>query len=119
MKSRIKELLKERGMTMAELASIIGTTQTSISRMLGENGNPTYDTLMKVAEALKVGMSDLFINDSNTITCPRCGAKFDFRKEEEQTMDQLTFTFSVGLILAIAFLVFLYTKAGQKWLDNL
>ncbi len=81
MKSRIKELLKERGMTMAELASIIGTTQTSISRMLGENGNPTYDTLMKVSEALKVGISDLFINDSNTITCPKCGAKFELKED--------------------------------------
>jgi len=34
-------------------------------------------------------------------------------------MEQLTLTFSVGLVLAGAFLVFLYTKAGQRWLDNL
>lgn len=34
-------------------------------------------------------------------------------------MEQLTFTFTVGLILAGMFLIFLYTKSGQKWLDNL
>lgn len=76
MKSRIKDLLKERGMTMSELASIIGTTQTSISRMLGENGNPTYETLMKVSEALGVEIHELFAVDSNTIRCPKCGARF-------------------------------------------
>lgn len=81
MKSRIKELLKERGMTMSDLASIIGTTQTSISRMLGENGNPTYDTLMKVAEAFGVEIQELFVNEKNTIICPKCGARFELKEE--------------------------------------
>lgn len=83
MNSRIKELLKERGMTMSELASIIGTTQTSISRMLGESGNPTYDTLLRISDALGVGISELFVNESNSITCPKCGAKFDLREDEK------------------------------------
>lgn len=81
MKSRIKELLKERGMTMNDLASIIGTTQTSISRMLGENGNPTYDTLMKIADAFDVDISDLFFKNTNKIICPKCGAKFELKEE--------------------------------------
>ena len=76
MKSRIKEILKERGMTMSELASVIGTTQTSISRMLGENGNPTYETLMRISEALGVGISDLF-TEGKTIPCPYCGRSID------------------------------------------
>ena len=84
MKSRIKDLLKERGMTMSELASIIGTTQTSISRMLGENGNPTYETLMKVSEALGVEIQELF-SESKTLPCPHCGKPIDvslLKKEE-------------------------------------
>lgn len=76
MKSRIKDLLKERGMTISELATLIGTTQTSVSRMLGENGNPTYDTLVKISEALNVGFTELFESESDSIICPRCGAKF-------------------------------------------
>ena len=76
MKSRIKDLLKERGMTISELATLIGTTQTSVSRMLGDSGNPTYDTLVKIAEALNVGFTELFESESDSIICPRCGAKF-------------------------------------------
>lgn len=76
MKSRIKELLKERGMTMSDLASIIGTTQTSISRMLGESGNPTYDTLMKIADALGVSLTELF-SDNKSFPCPYCGKPID------------------------------------------
>lgn len=34
-------------------------------------------------------------------------------------MDQLTFTFTVGIVVVGALLAFSYTKAGQKWLDNL
>ena len=81
MKSRIKDLLKTRGMTMSELASIIGTTQTSISRMLGENGNPTYETLIKVSEALGVEIQELFAVDTNTIRCPKCGARFELKED--------------------------------------
>ena len=44
MESRIKELLKEKGITISNLAEQIGTTQTSLSRALGDNGNHTYET---------------------------------------------------------------------------
>ena len=66
-----EELLKERGLTMNDLAASIGTTQTSISRMLGENGNPTYETLVKVASALGVDIKELF--GPSSIPCPHCG----------------------------------------------
>lgn len=76
LKGRIRWLLKERGMTLNDLASVIGTTQTSISRMLGENGNPTYDTLERIARALNVSIQELFANEHNTLICPKCGARF-------------------------------------------
>ena len=76
MKSRIKELLKSQGLTISELAMMIGTTQTSVSRMLSEDGNPTYDTLVKIANALHVEIQELFSNDKNILTCPKCGARF-------------------------------------------
>ena len=76
MKSRIKELLKSQGLTISELATMIGTTQTSVSRMLSDDGNPTYDTLVKIANALNVEIQDLFSNDKNILTCPKCGARF-------------------------------------------
>lgn len=81
---RVKCLLKERGITMSELASIIGTTQTSISRMFGENGNPTYNTLIKVSEALGIEIRELFAEEpTDTIRCPKCGARFVLDEKEE------------------------------------
>lgn len=82
MESRIKELLKEKGITISDLADKIGTAQTSLSRALGENGNPTYETLNKISKALGVDMSELFKNsDTNTITCPKCRTKFKMLEE--------------------------------------
>ena len=72
MESRIKELLKERGITISNLAEKIGTTQTSLSRALGENGNPTYETLSKIAKVLGVDMS---------LTCPHCGKEINIKVE--------------------------------------
>lgn len=60
MKYRIKELCKEKDITLEELAKAINTSQSSISRIITGNGNPTMETLKKIAEALKVKLSDLF-----------------------------------------------------------
>ncbi|WP_368337033.1 helix-turn-helix domain-containing protein [Parabacteroides merdae] len=81
MESRIKELLKERGVTISNLAEQIGTTQTSLSRALGENGNPTYETLSKIAKVLSVDMSELFKSNRLTITCPNCGKDINIKVE--------------------------------------
>lgn len=81
MVSRIKELLKERGITISSLAEQIGTTQTSLSRALGENGNPTYETLSKIAKVLDVDMSELFKSNSLSINCPHCGKEITIKVE--------------------------------------
>ncbi|MDR3140388.1 MAG: helix-turn-helix domain-containing protein [Tannerellaceae bacterium] len=81
MKTRIKEICKEKGMTISTIAELIGTPQTSLSRALSENGNPTLETLSKIAGALGVPVADLFEQPAgDTITCPKCGTKF--RMEE-------------------------------------
>lgn len=56
---RIKEILKEKGVTQTELADKIGITQVGLNRMI--NGNPTAETLLKIAEALDVDIRELFI----------------------------------------------------------
>lgn len=81
MESRIKDLLKERGITISSLAEQIGTTQTSLSRALGENGNPTYETLNKIAKVLNVDMSELFKSSGITLTCPNCGKGINIKVE--------------------------------------
>ena len=51
---RIKELLREKGITAKELASIIGMTETGLSIAMGENGNPPLKRLEQIATALGV-----------------------------------------------------------------
>lgn len=93
MELRIKDILKERDMTQQQFAEVLGITRSALTQQL--SGKPSLTTLEKIAEALGVEMWELFKSKSeiveeiaeekkNTITCPRCGAKFDLRKEEEQ-----------------------------------
>lgn len=63
MELRVKEVCKEKGFTLAEVASKIGVAQASLSKMLG--GNPTIGTLEKIADALGVPVTELF-EKSNT-----------------------------------------------------
>lgn len=54
----IKDVIKEKGYTVTSLAKKIGMTQVSLSRII--NGNPTVETLEKIASALEVEVRDLF-----------------------------------------------------------
>lgn len=91
MENRIKNLIKDKGYTQEQFAQKMGVTRMSLVKTL--SGNPSYETFQRIAEALGVEMWELFKSKSelveeiteetkNTITCPKCGAKFDLRKEE-------------------------------------
>lgn len=71
---RIKELLREKGITAKELASIIGMTETGLSIAMGENGNPPLKRLEQIATALGVPVTELFDKPKEgVIHCPYCG----------------------------------------------
>ena len=55
---RIKELLKEKGLSMKDLADRTGLDQSNLIKSLGNN--PKLSTLQEVAKALKVEMHELF-----------------------------------------------------------
>lgn len=82
MESRIRELLKERGLTISYLAEQIGTTQTSLSRALGKKGNPTYETLSKIAKVLSIDISELFKSNGISISCPHCGKSINIKVDK-------------------------------------
>ena len=68
---RIKEVIKEKGMTITELADKMGINRVNLSNMV--NGNPTVETLNKIALALNVPVTELFEQpkkDSLSLTCP-------------------------------------------------
>lgn len=54
---RIKEVAKEKGISITELAQMVGVKQVTLSRTI--NGNPTIETLRKIAEALDIDVREL------------------------------------------------------------
>jgi len=78
---RIKEVIKEKGFSVSSLADKLGIKQESLSRAI--NGNPTVETLNKIAEALGVSVAELFErpNDSSVIKCPKCGEEIRIKVE--------------------------------------
>lgn len=63
---RLNELLKEKKMTMAELAKTIGINRVNLYNSL--NGNPTYSRLKEVADVLGVEVSELFKKNTEGVS---------------------------------------------------
>ncbi|NDV15567.1 helix-turn-helix domain-containing protein [Muricauda sp. TY007] len=55
---RVKEILKEKGRTQIELAEKLKMSPVGLSKLI--NGNPTLETMQKIADALDVEVKDLF-----------------------------------------------------------
>lgn len=55
----IRALRQEAGLSQAELADRVGVSQTWISRLELGQGNPTLNTLNRLAEAFDVRITDL------------------------------------------------------------
>ena len=55
---KVKELCREKGITIKQLAEKMQIAPESLSRAI--NGNPQLSTIRKIAEALGVYVTDLF-----------------------------------------------------------
>lgn len=78
----IKKVIKEKGFSVTSLAEKMEMKQVSLSRII--NGNPTIETLQKIADTLNVDIRELFEptnEDTNDFTCPSCGAKLKVTKK--------------------------------------
>lgn len=65
MKDKVKQLCKERGTTLKELAGKMGIARESLTRAL--NGNPTLLTIQGIATALEVEVWQLFTGSGNAL----------------------------------------------------
>ena len=75
MNLRVKEICKEKGITIQELADNMEMKRESLSRAI--NGNPTLETL-------GVNITELFDqpkNNTTGITCPHCGKNINIKIE--------------------------------------
>ena len=80
---RIKELIKEKGMSVQELAEKMGISRVGLSQHI--NGNPSVEVLERIASALEVNPSDLFVQPKKNgqhITCPHCGKDIEIEVKQ-------------------------------------
>lgn len=61
MSLRVKEVLKEKGYTIQSLSEAMGVNRVSLTNSI--NGNPTVETLEKIASTIGVDISELFVSD--------------------------------------------------------
>ena len=77
---RVKELLKEKGVTTYQLAEHLGVTQPAVSSAM--NGNPNMKWLESVADFLQVPVGELFDEPkAGNFTCPNCGTELRLTAE--------------------------------------
>ena len=80
MKLRIIEICKQRALTQKQLAANVGLSPVGLSKAI--NGNPTKDTLERIANALEVSITELFEQPAtDEVSCPYCGNKIKVSKE--------------------------------------
>ncbi len=60
----IKEIIKQKGLTIQDLAIKMNLSRIGLSKQI--NGNPTIDTLKKIADALGVTVPELFAPQKTT-----------------------------------------------------
>lgn len=75
---RIKEVIKEKGLTVQEVAEKMGIKAPSLSRAI--NGNTTVEMLRRIANVLDVPVSEL-IEEKTGAVCPYCGMQIKLEKE--------------------------------------
>ncbi|MCL1943568.1 MAG: helix-turn-helix transcriptional regulator [Candidatus Azobacteroides sp.] len=80
MKLRIKEICRERGIMLKDVAKQLSITEVGLSKSL--NGNPPLNRLKDIADALNVPITELFEQPATDfINCPYCGNRIKVAKE--------------------------------------
>jgi len=64
-KLRVKEICKERGWTLKQLAEKMEIVPETLTRAISDNANPTLTTLQKIAIALDMEIGELFVSSKS------------------------------------------------------
>lgn len=83
----IERILKEKGLSKAALANMIGAQRQNINNLLT---NPKLSTLEKIADALELPVWQLLTpeletngkDDEAKIVCPNCGKTINIKVEK-------------------------------------
>lgn len=60
MKLRLRELLKERSLTLKAFSELSGISQPNLSNYINGNVSPTLEMLNRISESLGVTVTELF-----------------------------------------------------------
>lgn len=81
MNLRIKELLKEKGIAVKDLALMIDLAAPNVSNLINGKSKPSIDVFERISNALNVPISELFEQpQQNVINCPHCGGRIKTEK---------------------------------------
>lgn len=78
---KIKEAIKERGYTVADIAKKMNLNPSALSQTI--NGNPTFEKLQEIASILSCNVSDLIQENTTNFKCPCCGAELQLVEKKE------------------------------------
>ena len=77
---RVKDICIEQGITLQELARRLNITYQSLYESI--KGNPSLSRLKEIADALGVGMGELFAPaEGAKVICPHCGKQITIKVE--------------------------------------
>lgn len=83
---RIKEILKEKGMTVNQLADMLDISRQALSKQI--QGKMLVETAQPIADAIGVPMWQLFASPSDiqkadgSLVCPNCGTPLELKINE-------------------------------------
>lgn len=60
MLERLRDILKERGLTLKAFSEMSGISQPNLSNYINGNISPTLETVDKIAKSLNIDIQDLF-----------------------------------------------------------
>lgn len=61
MNNKINQVIRQKNMTQADLAKMVGVKREYINRIINCKVTPTVPLGMRIAKALEVPMEDLFV----------------------------------------------------------
>lgn len=70
---RLREILKERQITIGQFSEISGISQSNLSNYMMGKVSPTLETLNKIAVALNIEISDLFQKEEDIMLYVKLG----------------------------------------------
>lgn len=84
---RLREILKERQITIGQFAEMCGMSQSNLSNYMSGKISPTLETLQKIASALEIDITELFKKKEDIVLT----AKFDGKTVEISNNDLLEY----------------------------